>query len=85
MTNNEFEVLDELYFLQSYTYLAKTLELDDHKLKTTLRQLLEKKWVKCFASPMEELDFEPGKFENDFWNYYYLASKEGLLAHNGNA
>lgn len=34
---------------------------------------------------MEELDFEPGKFENDFWNYYYLASKEGLLAHNGNA
>lgn len=42
MTNNEFEVLDELYFLQSYTYLAKTLELDDHKLKTTLRQLLEK-------------------------------------------
>ena len=27
MTNDEFDVLDELYFLQSYEYLANTLDL----------------------------------------------------------
>ena len=83
MTNDEFDVLDELYFLQSYEYLANTLDLSATKLKATLKTLLEKGWVKWYRSPIEEIDFESHQFEQDFWNYYYLASKEGLRAHNG--
>ncbi len=83
MTDIEFDVLDELYFIQSYDYLAKTLDLDTAKLKSTIKKLLEKGWVKCYSSPVEEIVFESGQFEQGFWNYYYLASREGLLAHNG--
>lgn len=84
MTTLEFDVLDELYFLQSYKYLIETLKLSDDKLKHTLRTLLVNGWVKCYRTPMEELAFESSEFEKDYWNYHYLATKAGLLAHNSN-
>ena len=84
MTNIEFDVLDELYFLQSYKYLINTLELSDGRLKDTLRVLLEKGWLKCYISPTDEIEFESSNFEKEYWNYYYLATKAGLLAHNSN-
>ena len=84
MTEIEFDVLDELYFLQSYEYLIRTLKLHDNTLKETLFELLKKGWVKCYSSPTEELDFESSEFEKEYWNYHYLASKAGLLAHNSN-
>lgn len=84
MTTLEFDVLDELYFLQSYKYLIETLKLSDDKLKRTLQTLLVNGWVKCYRTPMEELTFESSEFENDYWNYHYLATKAGLLAHNSN-
>lgn len=82
MTNTEFDVLDELYFLQSYQYLIKTLGISDDTLKITLRSLLEKGWLKCYRSPTEEIEFERDAFEKEYWNYHYLATKAGLLAHN---
>jgi hypothetical protein len=85
MTNAEFDVLDELYFLQTYEYLTKSLNMSDEKLKSTLKKLVEKGWVKCYRSPTEEIAFESESFETAFCNYYYLASKQGLLAHNGTA
>lgn len=84
MTNIEFDVLDELYFLQSYKYLSKTLDFSDEQLKSTLRSLLEKGWLKCYKLPTDEIAFESVEFEKDYMNYYYLASKAGLLAHNSN-
>ena len=84
MTNIEFDILDELYFLQSYEYLIRTLRLNDTILKESLQELIEKGWVKCFSSPMEEKIFESSEFEKDYWNYHYLATKAGLLAHNSN-
>lgn len=84
MTNIEFDVLDELYFIQSYANLAKALKLSDENLKSTLCNLLEKEWIKCFSSPTEEIEFESNEFEKDYWKYHYLANKAGLLAHNSN-
>jgi len=84
MTEIEFDVLDELYFLQSYEYLVKTLKMDDAKLKPTLISLLEKGWVKCYRTPNDEIEFDNSEFESEYWNYHYLASKAGLLAHNSN-
>ena len=82
MTETEFDVLDELYFLQSYNYLRTTLNIGDEILKDTLQKLTVKGWVKCYSSPTEELEFDSSTFENNYRNYYYLASKAGLLAHN---
>lgn len=84
MTTIEFDVLDELYFLQSYEDLIKTLKLPDKAIKEALLELIKKGWLKCYISPTEELPFESAEFERDYRNYHYLATKAGLLAHNSN-
>ena len=85
MTDIEFDIIDELYFLQPYEYLIRALKLKDGTLKDALYDLVSKGWVRCYSSPTEEVFFEKSSFEKDYWNYHYLASKEGLLAHNSNS
>ena len=82
MTNTEFEVLDELYFVQSFEALQQVLSMPESELKNILHGLLKKGWIKCFKSLAEELRAEETHFENEFKDYYYLATKAGLLAHN---
>lgn len=84
MTNIEFDILDELYFIQSYDFLVRTLKLNDKLLKKSLRDLIARGWVTCYSSPSEELAFESDEFEKDYCNYHYLATKAGLMAHNSN-
>ena len=81
MTEDEFEVVDELYFVQSYADIKKELHWEDEKLLGILQSLVEKKWVKCLLSPEEEV-FEDCDVWNNGENYFYLATKEGLMIHN---
>ena len=82
MSDLEYDVLDELYFVQSYTQLRDTLRWDDLMLKTTLESLLRKDWIRCYSSPTVELLGNEIDLETRFNSYYYLASKTGLFAHN---
>ncbi|MFP4089682.1 MAG: hypothetical protein ACLFUB_11250 [Cyclobacteriaceae bacterium] len=83
MSDLEFDVLDELYFVVSYQHIKEELALEDETLKTVLQQLLEKGWIRCYLSASEEALEDEIDFENKYQTYYYLASKKGLLAHNG--
>lgn len=82
MTDQEFDVLDELYFLQSFDELSASVTMEEHELKNILRLLISKKWVKCQKSFSELLANDEINFENNYRIYYYLATKEGLLRHN---
>lgn len=82
MSDLEYDVLDELYFVQSYSQLRDTLSWDDQMLKTALESLLRKDWIRCYSSPTEELLGDEIDLETRFHTYYYLASKTGLFAHN---
>lgn len=82
MSDLEFDLLDELYFIQSYHQIKDTLGWDDDMLRATLDQLQKKGWIKCYASPNEELFGKEIDLQTQYRNYYYLASKEGLFAHN---
>lgn len=83
MTDIEFDVLDELYFVQPFAHLVEELDLDELALRDALATLIEKGWVKCFLSMQEEaLSFEV-KLEEKYKEYFYLATKVGLMAHNG--
>jgi DNA-binding MarR family transcriptional regulator len=84
MTNAEFDVLDELYFLQAYKELVETLKMSDSELKSILENLLKRGWIKCYLSPLEEKELDISDLEKEYWNYHYLATKAGLLAHNSN-
>ena len=82
MTQFEFDILEELYLIQSFHELLKKLDCDQNELKQTLQILLQKDWVRCYKPPTEELIFEKTAFEKEFIKYHYLATKAGLLAHN---
>jgi hypothetical protein len=83
MTDLEFEILDELYFVQSYEGILASTKLKETDIQKTLYSLLEKGWIKCCYPIEREIPFQPEKFEDSFRNYYYIATKAGLLAHNG--
>lgn len=82
MTDLEYEIIDEMYFVISFDELRQRLSLEERKLKDALARLLEQGYLNCFANVSDELPHEQVDFENNYRNYHYLASKEGLLAHN---
>ena len=79
----EYDVLDELYFVMSFSELRTTLELEADELKNVLRTLLRRDWIKCFRNQTDEVDAPEVDFERNYQNYFYLATKSGLLSHHG--
>ena len=81
MSDAEFDLLDELYFVQGYDYLKDTLGWQDELLLEALDSLYQEGMIKCLTEPdRERFDrvdiFAEGK------KLLYLATKKGLMAHN---
>jgi len=81
MNDKEFDLMDELYFVQDYSYLKEVLGWEDHPLLETLASLYNKGMIKCLSQPDDErfdlVDiFAEGK------HLFFLATKKGLMAHN---
>lgn len=81
MSDLEFDILDELYFLIHFDELKKSLSLSDEDLKPILAKMVRKNWLRCYEEPDVELDAANIDMEINYRKYYYLASKEGLKAH----
>lgn len=81
MSDLEYDILDELYFLTHFSELIAKLDLNDDEIKPLLIKLYNKGWVRVQAEPDKELGDKEVDLEVAFRNYYYLASKEGLKAH----
>jgi hypothetical protein len=81
MTEDEFDLLDELYFVQHFDYLKETLGWEVHRLLTTLQSLHEKSFIKCLKAPDDEI-FDKINFHTQGTHLYYLATKKGLMEHN---
>ena len=82
MTDEEFDLLDELYFVYSFEHIKVELEWETESLKKALKVLVDKGWVNCFKTVHEVLPKEEVDFESNYDQYFYLASKAGLFAHN---
>lgn len=81
MSEEEFDLIDELYFVQSYKYLQEELGWDDDKLLVNLQKLYDKGFIKCLTHPDKEL-FDDIDIKGQGTRYYYLATKKGLMHHN---
>ena len=81
MSDLEYDVLDELYFMVQYDDLSRNVGLIDTELKPILIKLFDKGWIKCFEEPDVEVDSKQVDLEVSFRKYYYLATKSGLKAH----
>lgn len=80
MTEEEFDVLDELYFIISFEDLISRLEIDRVSLASILSGLKEKDWLRVYSEVDEEV-VKPD-LTKSYESYLYLASKKGLMAHN---
>lgn len=81
MSENEFDLLDELYFVQHYRDLKEAIGWDDDLVLITLQSLYSKGYIKCLLAPDDEL-FDGLDFQNKGKDLYYLATKKGLMDHN---
>jgi len=82
VTDLEFDILDELYFVISFHELSDKLTMEEAVLKSELLAMIQKGWVKIlkpFSDEEIETWEEYGKLYKE---YFYLATKKGLLAHN---
>ena len=81
MSDLEFDVLDELYFIQPYSGLLEVTDLEDKELRQLLGKMLNKGWIRCFRSASDEVPADEIDLQTEYMQYLYLASKSGLLAH----
>lgn len=81
MSDLEFDLLDELYFVQPFSYLKNVLGWEDRQILETLRSLYQKGMIKCLIGPDEER-FDTVDILEEGASLFYLATKKGLMAHN---
>jgi hypothetical protein len=83
MTEVEFDILDELYFVVSYPDLKSTLSLSDAELCGGLKALLEKGYIRILYPDQDtEYEYRADEFGKLCQDYFYLATKAGLVVHN---
>ncbi len=80
MTDQELDVIDELHFVQPFSYLLKNLHLAEKELKDTLQTLAKKGWIKVLKTVDDESTATDNNFEQEYAHFFYLATKQGLLA-----
>ncbi|HAH36827.1 MAG TPA: hypothetical protein DEQ87_18325 [Algoriphagus sp.] len=81
MSEEEFDLLDELYFVQPFSYLQESTSWEDELILKTLQSLYQKGYIKCLSAPDEER-FDKVDVMKEGSELLYLATKEGLMAHN---
>ena len=81
MNDQEFDLMDELYFVQPYGYLLETLNWEEESLLSTLQSLYSQGYIKCLDDPDTERFGEVDVLKEGK-KLYFLATKNGLMAHN---
>ena len=81
MSDDEFDVVDELYFLLSYKELQNRVGNTVNNFEEILFSLISNGLVKCLPEESEEEISDLSLIKMNYTNYYYLATKKGLLEH----
>ena len=83
VTDPEFNLLDELYFVTPFRTLLQKTGVPAAELENQLRDLLEQGLIRSYwPDPDTELAYETTSFGAIARDASYLASKDGLLKHN---
>ena len=82
MSEVEYDIMDQLYFITSFGDVKDLSGVDEPVITVVLWRFISNGWVKCFDGPEKEVELTEDDFKTNFAKYHYLASKQGLLAHN---
>ena len=82
MTEAEYDIMDQLYFVTSFEDVKELSGVDENVMTGVLWDFINCGWIKCYDGPENEIVVAEDDFKVNFAKYHYLASKQGLLAHN---
>lgn len=85
MTPEQYEILDQLYFVEPYSVLLQEVKLPEAILLRELMELIQKQYVQVMLFDEKLQDYVPTPFleRDSLANCYFVATKEGLLKHQG--
>lgn len=82
----QFDILDALYFVESYEHILQdTLHYPEPVVRAELKTLIDRGWVQVMRFEEAKGDYvRTAIYDLDnMHHFFYLATKEGLLRHNG--
>lgn len=83
MTDQEFDILDELYFVISFQELMRNLSWPVEDVLPVLKELVAKELVKCIdPQSEEEVELSAAELDKQYNKILFLATKKGLMEHN---
>ncbi len=86
LTELQFQILDSIYFMESLVNIIEEAEMPRAIVIDEIRTMIDRGWIQVMAFDEEAGDFNrTGIFDNDNLDEYkFLATKDGLMKHNGN-
>ena len=82
MNDLTYDILDELYFVISYNKLIINFVGLEFEAKAILIEMIKNKWVNYYTQIEGEINPLIEINTKSIENLYFLASKQGLFAHN---
>ena len=81
----QFRILDAIYFVESLEHILEDVGEPEPVVRDELRTMIDRGWVHVMAFDEAKGDFiRTAIYDTDnMQEYSYLASKDGLLKHNG--
>jgi hypothetical protein len=85
LSDLQFAILDSLYFVEPFDKILEEAGYPENLVGAELRQMISRRWVQPMRFDKELNDFVRSNIHDvdDMRAFSYLATKEGLLRHNG--
>lgn len=85
LSDLQFEILDNIYFVEPYQNILNDIDLPEPVIRAELRKMIGTGLVNVLEFNEEKGDYQKTRIydTDNMQKYAYLASKDGLLKHNG--
>jgi hypothetical protein len=85
LTVLQFDILDTLYFIEPYEHILEEVNAPAAVVGAELRFMIDRGWVQVMQYDEKSSDYRRTMIydSDNLGQYGFLATKEGLLKHNG--
>lgn len=87
LSDIQFRILDSLYFVESFDNILSEVGGNRYIVADELKSMLDRGWVQAMRFDEAKNDYvRTYMYDSDrMQDYWYLATREGLLRHHGRA
>jgi len=85
LTDVQFQILDSVYFVESFAHIVEEAMEPAAVVKDELRTLIDRGYIQVMMFDQNKGDFSRTTIydADNIQDYSFLATKDGLLKHNG--